>query len=293
MEKELSSFIDFLCEEKKLSENTLLSYKRDITLYFDYLKKEKKSYIKATKKTVLDYLSYLKESGKASSTISRNIASLRAFYLYLYDKKIIDKNPAEDLKYEKNARKIPGILTGKEIDKLFSQPDITSFKGLRDKAMLEVLYATGIRVSELISLKTDSINIKMGYITCDKKDKKRVIPLHDEAVDILKVYLKKYKDMFKREKYIFINSEGNPISRQGFWKIIKEYAKKAKIKKEITPNTIRHSFAAHLIQNGADLKSIQEMLGHADISTTQIYNNFANSRIIKIYKNAHPKALKN
>lgn len=290
MEKILSSFATYLYEEKNLSENTLLSYKRDLMLYSDYLTGKKKDYIKVDKKDILSYLEFLKKSGKAVSTISRNIASLRAFYLYLYEENKIEANPSADIKYEKNTRKVPGILTGKEIDKLFSQPDITVFKGLRDKAMLEVLYATGIRVSELINLKAENINIKMGYITCDKKDKKRIIPLHDEAIDILKVYLKKYKDLFKKGKYIFVNSEGNAISRQGFWKIIKEYAKKAKIKKEITPNTLRHSFAAHLIQNGADLKSIQQMLGHADISTTQIYNNFTNSRITQIYKNAHPKA---
>ncbi|MBE7029511.1 MAG: site-specific tyrosine recombinase XerD [Clostridia bacterium] len=290
MEKVLTSFAKYLYEEKSLSENTLMSYKRDLRLYFEYLDVIKIQYTKVSKETVLEYIEHLKKIGKATSTISRNVASLRAFYLYLHNTSVISKNPAEELKYEKNIRKIPGILTGKEIDKLFSQPDINSFKGLRDKAMLEVLYATGIRVSELIGLKSENINVKMGYISCDKKGTKRIIPLHDEAIDILKVYLKTYKELFKKGKFIFINSEGNPISRQGFWKIIKEYAKRAKIKKEITPNTLRHSFAAHLIQNGADLKSIQEMLGHADISTTQIYNNFTNSRITQIYKNAHPKA---
>ena len=290
MEKILSSFTDYLYEEKNLSENTLMSYRRDLNLYYEYIKERKKNYIEIESKDILSYIEYLKKSGKASSTVSRSIASLRAFYSYLLLCDKIDLNPAENIKYEKNIRKVPGILTGKEIDKLFAQPDMTGFKGLRDKAMLEVLYATGIRVSELINLKVDNINVKMGYITCDKSDVNRVIPLHDEAIDILKVYLKKYKDLFKKGKYIFINSEGNPISRQGFWKIIKEYAKKAKIKKEITPNTLRHSFAAHLIQNGADLKSIQQMLGHKDISTTQIYNNFTNSKIAQIYKNAHPKA---
>lgn len=290
MEKILSSFLNYLNEEKELSENTLMSYKRDIKMYLNHTEEKNENFLKATASSVEEYLDYLREQGKASSTISRNIASLRAFYLYLFEAEKIKENPAGNLKYEKNVRKVPGILTGREIDKLFSQPDITGFKGLRDKAMLEVLYATGIRVSELIGLKAEHIDVKMGYITCDKKDVKRVIPLHDEAIDILKVYLKKYKDLFKKGKYVFINSEGNPISRQGFWKIIKDYAKKAKIKKEITPNTLRHSFAAHLIQNGADLKSIQQMLGHADISTTQIYNNFTNSRITQIYKNAHPKA---
>ena len=190
MEKILSSFTDYLCEEKKLSENTLLSYKRDLNLYFDYLHSKKKDYIEVNNKDILKYIDHLKKIGKATSTVSRNIASIRAFYLYLFSEGEIDINPAGELKYEKNVRKVPGILTGKEIDKLFSQPDMTYFKGLRDKAMLEVLYATGIRVSELISLKVENINVKMGYITCDKKDLNRVIPLHDEAIDILKVYLK-------------------------------------------------------------------------------------------------------
>lgn len=290
MKRKISSFIDYLSEEKSLSENTLMSYKRDINIYKEYLEKSNLNYLKVKENHISEYLEYLKKSGKASSTISRNVASLRAFYLFLYNDEIIDVNPAENLKYEKNIRKVPDILTGREIDKLLNQPDFTSFKGCRDKAMLEVLYATGIRVSELINLKLEDINIKMGYINCMSKTNARVIPLHDEAVNILKVYIKKYKEELRKGKYIFINSEGNPISRQGFWKIIKEYAKKAKIKKEITPNTLRHSFAAHLVQNGADLKSIQEMLGHKDISTTQIYNSFMNSRIKQIYKNAHPKA---
>ena len=194
------------------------------------------------------------------------------------------------MQYEKTKRKVPGILSGKEIDRLLSKPDTNCFKGARDKAMLEVLYASGIRVSELINLKTENINLNMGYINCGTNGKTRVIPLHDDAIESIKFYLINYKKNLKKSKYLFVNYEGNPISRQGFWKIIKDYAKKAKINKEITPNTIRHSFAAHLVQNGADLKSIQEMLGHSDISTTQIYNSFVNSRLAKIYKSAHPKA---
>ncbi|MBE7020792.1 MAG: site-specific tyrosine recombinase XerD [Ruminococcaceae bacterium] len=290
MNEMLSSFIDYLYEEKNLSENTLMSYRRDLKQYEEYVLKNGIDYLTVKKDDLNEYLSYLKELGKAPSTVSRNVASLKAFYGFLYDESVIDTNPSEGIRYNKNVRKIPGVLTGREIDKLFSQPDITTFKGLRDKAMLEVLYATGIRVSELISLKNKDINIKVGYISCSGNGTKRVIPLHDEAIDILKLYIKRHKNMFTEEGFIFVNVNGQPITRQGFWKVIKEYVKAARIKKEITPNTLRHSFAAHLIQNGADLKSIQQMLGHKDISTTQIYNNFTNSRITQIYKNAHPKA---
>lgn len=286
----LSSFLEYLYEEKNLSENTLMSYRRDLKQFEEYVSENGVDYLTVSKEGLSDYLELLKNEGKAASTVSRNIASLRAFYSFLYDESVIEVNPSEGLKYNKNVRKIPGILTGKEIDKLFSQPDISGFKGLRDKAMLEVLYATGIRVSELITMKNKDVNIKIGYVTCSGNGTKRVIPLHDEAIDILKLYFKRHKNMFTEDGYIFVNINGAPITRQGFWKIIKEYAKDAKIKKEITPNTLRHSFAAHLIQNGADLKSIQQMLGHKDISTTQIYSNFTNSKLTQIYKNAHPKA---
>ncbi len=290
MNEILSSFIDYLYEEKNLSENTLMSYRRDLKQYEDYITGNGLDYLTVTKEDLGEYLDFLKKIGKAASTVSRNIASLRAFYGFLYEESVIEKNPSDGIKYNKNVRKIPGILTGKEIDKLFSQPDISTFKGLRDKAMLEVLYATGIRVSELIGMKNKDVNIKIGYVTCSGNGAKRVIPLHDEAIDILKLYFKRHKNMFAEDGYIFVNHGGTPITRQGFWKVIKGYAQDAKIKKDITPNTLRHSFAAHLIQNGADLKSIQQMLGHKDISTTQIYNNFTNSRLTQIYKNSHPKA---
>lgn len=290
MNSNISNFIDYLEDEKKLKKNTLSSYRRDIDTYNEYVINKKLDYLNITKEKLSGYFEYLKTEGKALSTVSRNIASVKAFYGYLHDMELIRENPAEEIKYEKTKRKVPSVLTGKEIDKLLAQPDDNCFKGARDKAMLEVLYATGIRVSELVSLKISNIDLEMGYINCVSGKKKRVVPLHEEAVEALKFYLVNYRKELKRSKYIFINFEGNPISRQGFWKIIKGYAKTAKINKEITPNTLRHSFAAHLIQNGADLKSIQEMLGHSDISTTQIYNSFANSRINEIYKNAHPKA---
>ena len=291
MNKNITKFIGYLEKEKGLKSNTLASYKRDINIYNEYVSKKGIDYLNIKKEGIKKYLDHLRDEGRAPTTISRNIASLKAFYAYLCDKEYISENPAYDLKYEKTKRKVPAILTGKEIDRLLSQPELNSFKGCRDKVMLEVLYATGIRVSELINLKSNNIDLEMGYINCTTGNKKRVIPLHEEAVEVIKYYLVNYrKELRKGSKYIFINAEGNPISRQGFWKVIKDYAKKARIKKEITPNTLRHSFAAHLIQNGADLKSIQEMLGHADISTTQIYNSFANSRLKQIYKNAHPKA---
>lgn len=290
MNKSIAQFIDYLEDEKRLKKNTLSSYRRDINMYNDYIVLNNIDYLNITREKLCGYLDFLKSEGRAPTTVSRNIASLKAFYGYLYDCELIVSDPTKEIKYEKTKRKVPSVLTGKEIDRLLSQPDSNSFKGCRDKAMLEVLYATGIRVSELTGLRTNNIDLEMGYINCVSDNKKRVIPLHEDAVEALKFYLVNYRRELKHSKYIFINFEGNPISRQGFWKIIKEYAKKAKINKEITPNTLRHSFAAHLIQNGADLKSIQEMLGHSDISTTQIYNSFANSRLKQIYKNAHPKA---
>lgn len=290
MYKFADDFVNYLWDKKELSKNTLSSYKRDITMFLDYISHKNINCLNVSYDIIKEYIENLRSSGKAPSTISRNVASIRAFYNFLLNEDLIEENPAEKLKYEKTKRKVPGILSGKEIDRLLSKPDTNCFKGARDKAMLEVLYASGIRVSELINLKTENINLNMGYINCGTNGKTRVIPLHDDAIESIKFYLINYKKNLKKSKYLFVNYEGNPISRQGFWKIIKDYAKKAKINKEITPNTIRHSFAAHLVQNGADLKSIQEMLGHSDISTTQIYNSFVNSRLAKIYKSAHPKA---
>ena len=290
MESRIQEFGSYLLEEKNLSENTLNSYQRDLRIFEEFLATCQCRYEKVTSKEIQAYLSALKEKGRAPSTLARNVASMKAFYSFLLDKEYIKENPAVSIKYEKTKRKIPDVLTNKEIDRLLSQPKQNNFKGYRDKAMLEVLYATGIRVSELISIRLEDIDFEMGYIHCTSGEKHRIIPLHEEAIEALRLYLIHFREQLKNNRYIFVNQNLGKISRQGFWKIMKDYAKKANINKDITPSTLRHSFAAHLLQNGADLKSIQEMLGHSDISTTHIYNHFAKSRLSQIYNSAHPKA---
>ncbi|MBM7614027.1 site-specific tyrosine recombinase XerD [Alkaliphilus hydrothermalis] len=287
-------FSDFLTTEKKLSANTLESYKRDIRQYTTYLEENNISCLTNTNKTtVITYLIYLQNKGKAASTISRNIASIRCFYQFLLINNLVNQDPTINLESPKAEKKAPSILTLKEIDMLLSQPEVSNLKGVRDKAMLELLYATGIRVSELISLNIDDINVEMGYIKCSTGTKERVIPIGSVALEVLQIYIEEYRSSFirvKEEASLFLNCHGNRLTRQGFWKIIKAYTKKANIDKSITPHTLRHSFATHLIQNGADLKSVQEMLGHSDISTTQVYMNLTKNKIKDVYKKAHPRA---
>ncbi len=292
MHSQIVDFLEFMEVEKKLKTNTLDSYRRDLHIFSEYLKEKRIDYTACASQDIVGYLDSLKENGKAQSTVSRNLASIRAFYKYLYDTCTLDTDPSKTVKYEKLERSKICVLTGREIDRLLSQPDTKTFKGLRDKVMLEVLYATGIKVSELLDLTYEDINLHVSYIVCRNGAKERMIPLHHEAVEYLRVYVAQLLegDHMKKDKHIFVNLGGSRMSRQGFWKIIKEYATKAKIKKEITPHTLRHSFAAHLLQNGADLKSIQEMLGHSDISTTKMYSQFVKTRFQDVYNRAHPKA---
>lgn len=292
MKFQIMDFLDFMEHEKSLKTNTLDSYRRDLHIFSEYLAEKGICYNACQTEDITAYLTHLKEGGKAKSTVSRNLASIRAFYKYLYDTCTMDSDPAKAVRYEKVERGKICILTGKEIDRLLNQPDTNCFKGLRDKVMLEVLYATGIKVTELLDLTYEDINLHVGYIVCRHDGKERVIPLHHEAVEYLRVYITRLLEgeHMKKDKHIFINLSGTRMSRQGFWKIVKEYAAKAKIHKEITPHTLRHSFAAHLLQNGADLKSIQEMLGHSDISTTKIYSQFVKTKFQDVYNRAHPKA---
>jgi len=290
----ITDFSDFLTTEKKLSPITLESYKRDIKQYTTYLEENNISdLINTNKTTIITYLIYLQNKGKATSTISRNIASIRCFYQFLLINNLVHQDPTINLESPKAEKKAPSILTLKEIDMLLSQPEATTSKGVRDKAMLELLYATGIRVSELISLNIEDINVEMGYIKCSTGTKERIIPIGSVALEVLQTYIEEYRKTFirvKEETSLFLNCHGNRLTRQGFWKIIKSYTKKANIDKSITPHTLRHSFATHLIQNGADLKSVQEMLGHSDISTTQVYMNLSKNKIKDVYKKAHPRA---
>lgn len=289
----LDDFSSYLVSDKKVSANTLQSYIRDVRQYMDYLKASGiMNCTEVSPTTYLNYMTHLQKLGKAPTSVSRAIASTRSFYKYLCSKKMCDINPVEKVHTLKAERKLPQILTGEEIDLLLSQPTGVDFKGKRDKAMLELLYATGIRVTELISLDMDDINIDVGYIICRGHAKERVIPIYPRAVAALKEYITQERvPMSEDEPYaLFVNTNGTRLTRQGFWKIIKTYKQKANIYKEITPHTLRHSFAAHLLENGADIKSLQEMLGHADVSSTQIYTSIIKNKIKEVYKNAHPLA---
>lgn len=294
MEALVQKFVNFLEKDKRLSLNTLQSYRRDIEQYIAYLNTMSLKNISNTNKTtVIAYLLHLQKKGRATSTISRNLASIRSFYQYIAKNKIIDQDPTSELESPKVEKKLPQILSTQEVELLLEQPKCVDLKGYRDKAMLELLYATGIRVSELISLNVSDVNLEMGFIRCNKGSRERVIPIGSIAVAALQEYLNKARGLLIQrsdERALFVNINGGRLTRQGFWKIIKQYKNQAKISKEITPHTLRHSFAAHLLENGADLRSIQEMLGHSDISSTQIYAQIAKNKIKEVYKKTHPRA---
>lgn len=294
MEVQVENFINFLERDKRLSLNTLQSYRRDIEQYTTYLREINATNISATNKTtVIAYLLHLQKKGRATSTISRNLASIRSFYQFLHKNKIIDLDPTSELESPKVEKKLPQILSTQEVELLLDQPKCLDLKGIRDKAMLELLYATGIRVSELISLNLTDINLDLGFIKCNKGTRERSIPIGSISVAAVNEYLLKSRNFLiqdANEEALFVNVNGKRLTRQGFWKIIKHYKNQANINKDITPHTLRHSFAAHLLENGADLRSIQEMLGHSDISSTQIYAQIAKNKIKEIYKKTHPRA---
>ncbi|NLM49381.1 MAG: site-specific tyrosine recombinase XerD [Clostridiaceae bacterium] len=290
----VAKFIDYIKNEKKLSENTLLSYKRDIESFLRYLKSEDdRALLNVSKQTIVTYLLYLQKEKKATTTISRNLASLRSLYQFLYRNGYIENDPTLNLETPKVEKKLPLILTTKEVELLLDQPKCVDLKGYRDKAMLELLYASGIRVSELIALDVTDFSEEGSFLNCRSSNRKRQIPLGSVCVKALKEYIHTARPMLiqdKNEKALFVNCNGTRLTRQGFWKIIKTYKAKAKIKTEITPHTLRHSFAAHLLANGADLGAISEMLGHSDISSTQIYTKIMKNKLAEIYKKAHPRA---
>ena len=289
----LNDFTNYLVTDKKVSANTLQSYIRDIKQYMEYLQSSGiTGCTNVTPTAYLGYITYLQKMGKAPTSVSRVISSTRSFYRYLCSKKMCDINPVEKVHALKSERKLPQILTGDEIQLLLAQPSGKDFKGKRDKAMLELLYATGIRVTELVSLDIGDINLEIGYIICKRQTKERIIPIYPRAASALKEYINDERNFMLDESSdaLFVNTNGIRLTRQGFWKIIKSYAEKANINKDITPHTLRHSFAAHLLENGADIKSLQEMLGHADVSSTQIYTSIIKNKINEVYKNAHPLA---
>ena len=293
MEREVQEYISYLHNVKHTSNNTEMSYKRDLLKVCHFMQERGINSATAVKEQDLKaYIHVLEKQKLAAATVSRNIASIKAFFLYLFSEGKIQNDAALCLKAPKIEKKMPEILTMGEVSALLEQANGDSPKEIRDKAMLELLYATGIRVTELISLKVSDVNLPMHFIMCRDPHKERMIPFGTQAHDALERYLGGVRAEMVEDKsseILFANCSGKPMSRQGFWKLIKFYAKKAGITADITPHTLRHSFAAHLVENGADLKSVQEMLGHSDISTTQIYANMNHNRIREVYAKAHPR----
>ena len=293
MEKQIKLFLEFLQNDKKASDNTLQSYRRDIVYYNKYLESNKMNYTKVKEEDIKDYMEHLQEVGKKPSTISRNLASIRAFYQFLVRNKKIKVDPTIGIQSPKIEKKAPSVLTSQEIELLLDQPKDVDLKGTRDKAMLEFAYATGMRVTEIISLNVSDVNLEESYVVCHSREKQRNIPLGSLSLKALKEYMEEARPVLiknENEKALFVNINGQRLTRQGFWKIVKYYKEQAHITKDITPHVLRHSFATHLLQNGADLKAIQTMLGHSAISSTQVYMQFQDNGLKNIYKKAHPRA---
>lgn len=289
----IDRYEEYLIDVKHASNNTVASYMRDIHQFASYLLRVGVDVLDVTHDTICEYVENLHKIGKSPATLSRSLASLKSLYMFALNEDEIESNPVQNIKVEKGEKKLPQILTGKEVELLLRQPKQTEMKGLRDKAMLEVLYATGIRVSELISLNIDDVSIPGSFIRCSNGEKSRIIPLYPEALQVLNDYIQNVREKMiadPADRSLFVNVSGERMSRQGFWKLIKSYQVKAEIDKEITPHTLRHSFAAHLLENGADLHAIQEMLGHSDISSTQVYAQLVKHNLKSVYNKYHPKA---
>ena len=289
----LNTYETYLKTEKNASGNTVSSYLRDVRQFEVEMLAQDIPLTDVTGKQVDGYVRLLTGRGKSAATVTRSVASLKSFYNYLMQTGLVDQNPAKGVAPAKVERKLPQILTGKEVELFLEQPQCTDLKGYRDRAMLELLYATGIRVSELISLDENDLNLAGGVLRCTSKGRERVIPLYQTAIRALQKYVAEIRPKLvgeADEPALFVNMSGERMSSQGFWKLIKYYQEKAGIEKDITPHTLRHSFATHLLENGADLRAIQEMLGHADISSTQIYSRLLNQRIKDVYQRAHPRA---
>jgi len=287
----IQDFIDYL-KSRQVSKNTLVSYERDINQLVAHLNQVDKKMVDATSKDLQSYIVYMQTVGKSNATISRSVASIKAFYKYLLKNKVVEENIAEGLVAPKVEKKELSILTPREVECLLEQPNSSDLKGQRDKAMLEVLYATGIRVTELISIKISDVNLHSGYIKVKKKNKERTIPVGNVALKCLSDYVENVRPLLiktEEEETLFINANGQKMTRQGFWKILKQYKDQAKIEKELTPHTIRHSFAVHLLQNGAEVKMVQEILGHTDVASTLMYTQMADMKLRDEYLKAHPR----
>jgi len=291
----IGAYENYLIKVKQASANTVSSYIRDIRQFSQWM--EDMGYgslLSAVQVNISDYFDWLQHQGKSCATVSRTLASLKNFFGYAVSAGFLDASPVSgDIHVERGEKKLPQILTGREVERLLAQPNCTDAKGFRDKAMLEVMYATGIRVTELIDLNVDDVNLELGILKCYGSKKDRVIPIYPAAMRALQIYLRDVRNGMisdPGEKALFVNVSGARMSRQGFWKILKHYQSKAGIEKEITPHTLRHSFAVHLLENGADLGSLQELMGHSDISSTQLYTQMINQKLKAVYDKCHPKA---
>ena len=290
----VQAYENYLTKVKKASENTIASYMRDIRQFSAWMHNyEHVDVIDAEQQNIANYLAFLEGEGRTPSTVSRNLASLKNFYGYVVSAGFLEKTPVTEIRVDRGSKKLPQVLTSSEIELLLAQPACVDHKGYRDKAMLELMYATGIRVSELIDLNIDDVNIEQGVVKCTTGNKMRIIPLYPGALKALAAYLRDIRSGMiasRDEQALFVNVNGIRMSRQGFWKILKHYQTMAHIEKEITPHTLRHSFAVHLLENGADLGSLQELMGHSDISSTQMYTHMVNQKLKSVYDKCHPKA---
>ncbi|MED3725208.1 site-specific tyrosine recombinase XerD [Priestia filamentosa] len=293
----IEDFIHYLVVERGLAPNTLESYKRDLVKYAEYLKKVEtvSSFEEVTREHIIAFMRYMMENGKSSKTIARHVASIRSFHQFLLREHIVDKDPSVHIETPQVERTLPKVLSPDEVEALLTAPDESTPFGKREKAMLELLYATGIRVTELMNLNVEDVHMTMGFVRCiGKGDKERIVPMGKMASEALQKYIEESRPKLlkrnQKEEALFLNHHGRRLTRQGFWKILKKLALSAQIEKELTPHTLRHSFATHLLENGADLRAVQEMLGHADISTTQIYTHVTKKRLKDVYNEFHPRA---
>ena len=286
----IKAYENYLAKVKQASANTISSYIRDIRQFAEWLGMD---VLDASQQNITNYLHFIERDGRSPATISRTLASLKNFYGYLVSSGFCEKTPVTDIRIQRGEKKLPQILTGREIELLLAQPVCVDAKGFRDKAMLELMYATGIRVSELIELDLDDVNLDMGVVRCTTAKKSRMIPLYPAALRALSIYIRDVRESMLAnmdETALFVNVNGYRMSRQGFWKILKHYQEMAHIDKEITPHTLRHSFAVHLLENGADIGSLQELMGHCDVSSTQMYTQLINKKLKSVYEKCHPKA---
>lgn len=291
---QLNNYFEYLREVKKSTDNTLQAYKRDLDKFLEYSFSAKiESFASVNSDTIADFKDHLVKKGLSSASVSRTLSSMRGLFQFLISSGICESNPAKAVHNDKAEKKEMTVLTSKEIEKLLSQPDLNDIKGIRDKAMLEIIYATGIKVSELIGLNIDDVNLQLSFIKCGSDDKERFIPIYPIAAKAVMAYLDKSRNLLvtnSDEKALFVNITGDRMTRQGFWKILKAYTASADIKKDITPHTLRHSFAAHLLENGADIHDIQLILGHSDIASTQRYAQFLKDKMKNSYIKFHPRA---